>query len=821
MSNPCVGLRARASAVFIPFILLFTSLPALAQSSGLIRGTVTDPQGAVVTGATVTIQGLTGSYKRTATTDEQGQYQFYNVPFADYTLQVSATGFSDATDRVEVHTGSPIEKAFQLSLEGTSEEITVTDTATADHMVGTEYTVPTATIEKLPTLAPSRQIEGVLLQLPGIVADENGRFHPRGAHYQASFVVDGVQVTDQMSTVFANNFDAQNIEGVNLISGFVPPEYGNKVAAVINVASKSGLGSNRQFFGDLSVGAGSFSQFDTSAQFGGQLGQSFGYFFSASHTQSRRYLDAPFQNATAFGLVAGDEGFHNNGDGQRYFTRLDWTASDKDIFKVTVFGGRSLFDVPNLPSQQLAGQDQQQFIRDIAVYPSWLHVFNANWSTNVAPYYRTSNAELLSSPFDTPVTASQQRHLTTAGINASASYTGNGHTAKFGIDFAAVPISENFTFAITNPEFNAPDAPEYDANLTPYDLTRGGGYFRFSDTTTGHQYAFYAQDSYTWNRLTLSGGIRYDNYRLLQKADAWSPRVGLAYVLPTRTALRFSYNRVFQTPSNENLLLSSSQAAVALIPADRLAELGGVGARVVPPERSHWYEAGIAQPIGDLFSIDAAYYWKNVSFLHDNDQFLNTGIVFPIALASGHVQGFELRVDVPTHYGFSGNFSFSHTKALAVPPFAGGLFLSEEAVAGLENAGEPFRIDHDEPLASAFLVAWDGGPRLGLFATLEGRYDSGLVTEIEDVDAVRSDPDLAPGLALVDFSQDPLRVKSRFLLNASVGKELFKREHYTVRASFSALNLTNENRLYNYLSVFSGTHYIPPRSFGGRLEFSF
>ncbi len=808
-----------------PFVILSLFLsfvvPAAAQSSGLVRGTVTDPSSAVVAGATVTIEGLSSNYKRTAQTDQEGAYQFYNVPFADYKLAVSATGFADATDTVAVHSGSPIDKPFSLAPAGASEEVTVTDASAAQHMVGTEYTVASSTIEKLPTAAPSRQIEGVLLQLPGIVADENGRFHPRGAHYQASFVVDGIQVTDQMSTVFANNFDAQNIEGVNLISGFVPPEYGNKVAAVINVASKSGLGSNREVFGNVSFGVGSFSQWDTSAQLGGQIGQDFGYFFSASHTQSRRYLDAPFQNASAFGLTAGDEGFHNNGDGQRYFTRLDWTANQSNVFKVTLFGGRSLFDVPNLASQELAGQDQQQYIRDIAVYPSWLHVFNQSWSVNLAPYYRTSDARLISSQFDTPLEASQERHLTSAGVNASATYTGHGHTAKFGLDASAVPIGENFAFAITDPDFNAPDSEEFNPNLLPYDLTRGGGFFRFSDTTTGHQYAFYAQDSYSYGGLTVSGGLRYDNYRLLQTEDAWSPRVGVSYVFPTRTAVRASYNRVFQTPSNENLLISSSPLAAALIPPDRLAELGGVGVSLVPPERSNWFETGISQGVGSLFTVDASYYAKNVDFLHDNDQFLNTGIVFPIALASGRVRGVELRVDVPRHEGFSGSFSISHSKAEAFPPFVGGLFLSEEAVELLEREGQPFRIDHDQPLASSFLVSWESNERLGLFATFEGRYDSGLVTEIEDLDEVAANPDLAPGLPLVDLSEDPLRVKSRFLLSASVGKELFKREHYSARLQFSALNLTNQDRLYNFLSVFSGTHYVPPRSIAARIEFEF
>jgi hypothetical protein len=812
---------AAAFLALIPFPL--APQPASAQSAGIVRGAVVDSSGAAVAGAVVSLDGSDSRYSQSVQSDSQGAYRFYNVPFGDYRLSAKAAGFADAVTEVPVHTGQPIEMPIALSPVGANEVVTVTDSLGGDH-VGSEFSVANASLQRLPVLAPTKQLESVLLQMPGIVADENGRFHPRGAHNQASFVVDGVQISDQMSTVFSNNIDSQNVEGMNLISGFVPAEYGNKVAAVINVASKSGLGSDRDVFGSVSFGLASFSAWDASLQAGGKAGEHFGYFASASHTQSRRYLDTPFQNETAFGLVAGDEGFHNSGGAQRYFARLDWTPNDANIFKITMSGGRSLFDVPNLPSQQLAGQDQRQFIRDLAIYPSWLHVIKPSWSLNAAPYFRTASANLVSSPFDTPLRASQERHLTAAGLNLSLSYSGHGHTAKIGTDSFLFPVSENFAFAITDPAFNEPGSEEFNSNLLAYDLTRGGDFFRFSDAATGHEYSFYAQDSYTYRGLTVSGGVRYDDFRVLHTEHQLSPRFGAAYQFPARlgrTAVRFSYNRVFQTPSSENLLLASSASSAALIPPDRLEALGGVGVRLIPSERGDWFEVGVSQPVRDWFRVDASYYAKHIDFIADTNQFLNTGVIFPVALTSGTVRGFEVHVDVPTHRGFSGNFSFSRSKAEGVPPFAGGLFLSGEAVEVLESAGEPFRLDHDQPVAASFLLAWDSDEKLGLFATLEGRYDSGLPTEIEDVEAIRANPDLAPGLALVDFSGDPTRVESRFLLNLSAGKRLFKRENYSANVQVSLLNLTNETKLYNFLSVFSGTHYIPPRSMSVRLGFSF
>ncbi len=818
--NRVVFQRAVAAALLVLVSIFININVANAQSSGVVRGTVTDAAGAAIAGVSLTLAGTSSRYSQTAHTDEHGAYRFYNVPFGDYRLDATAVGFASATNDISVRTGQPVEFPISLSPAGAHEEVTVT---AGDEQIGADATanVTSATISELPISNPAKQMEGLLLNLPGIVSDENGRFHPRGAHNQASFVVDGVQVSDQMSTVFANSLDTQNVDGVSLVSGLIPPEYGNKVAAVINLSSKSGLSGGRDFFGNISIGAGSFSAWDTSIQGGGKVGEDVGIFASASYSQSRRYLDSPFQNASGYGLVAGDEGFHDNGNGQRYFTRLDWTPSESDIFKVTMSGGRSLFDVPNLPSQELAGQNQRQYIRDVAIYPSWLHVFNANWTLNVAPYYRTSNADLLSSLFDTPLQASQQRHLTSYGLNASLSYAGHGHNAKFGTDSFAFPISENFSFAITDPQFNPPDSPDYNPNLAPYDLTRGGGFFNFSQKTTGHEYSFYGQDVWTHGNLSVSGGLRFDNYHLIEVEHAWSPRFGIAYRFPTNTAVRFSYNRVFQTPSNENILLATSAQAAALIPPEQLAALGGVGVRPIPGERGNWFEAGISQRVANLMTVDVAVYAKNIDFIADDSQFLNTGVVFPVALASGTVRGLEFRANVLPQHGFSGDFSLTLSKARGLPPIVGGLLLSDEALTGITSEATEFALDHDEPVAGSFLVAWDSNEKVGVFATFEGRYDSGLPTDIGDVNEVLSNPDLAPGLALVDLGKDPIRVKPRFVLNLSAGKKLYTSENRTLSLQVSALNLTNQDRLYNFLSVFSGTHYIPPRSVAVRLGFEF
>src|SRR6202035_3655033 len=98
----------------------------------------------------------------------------------------------------------------------------------------------------------------------------------------------------------------------------------------------------------------------------------------------------------------------------------------------------------------------------------------------------------------------------------------------------------------------------------PYDLSRNGTLFQFHGQANVNEYAFYATDTIKIGKLTLSPGIRVDHYDGLTQATAAQPRMGLSYLLPTKTVLRMAYARTFETPYNENLVLSSGTGAGGL-----------------------------------------------------------------------------------------------------------------------------------------------------------------------------------------------------------------------------------------------------------------
>src|SRR5262249_406900 len=221
--------------------------------------------------------------------------------------------------------------------------------------------------------------------------------------------------------------------------------------------------------------------------------------------------------------------------------------------------GRSSFELANLPSQQTAGQEQRQLLRDFSASLGWVHTLSPRATFDSTVSYRTSIAQLFPSMGDTPVTAAQARHLSTLTVASRFSTIRGSHNVRGGLDSQRFPVSENFSFGVTDPAFNDPLAQTFIPTLAAYDLSRGGDLFQFSKKQTGQLSSLFAQDSVRWKRFMFSMGLRFDDYRFLVTGHQLQPRLGLAFHLhETDTVLRASYNRNYQTPPNENLLLSNS-----------------------------------------------------------------------------------------------------------------------------------------------------------------------------------------------------------------------------------------------------------------------
>ncbi|HVZ17645.1 MAG TPA: TonB-dependent receptor, partial [Terriglobales bacterium] len=472
---------------------------------------------------------------------------------------------------------------------------------------------------------------------------------------------------------------------------------------------------------------------------------------------------------------------------------------------------------------------------------------------------------------DQPATLAQTRRLTNSGFKVDINYTKGIHNVKGGFVFNDTPLSEYFQTGITDPLANAlcVDAngvpvvgtgvnepgncasSGYTANLgfssglLPFDLTRGGQLFTFRGSTAIKQEGVYVQDSITVHNFNIQLGLRADNYDGLSSRTGIQPRTGVSYqIKKTGTVFRASYGRIFLTPYNENLILSSSTGIGGLESAE-----GGGAVSLIPARRNH-FETGFQQAFDGWLVVDASYFWKFTDDDFDFDVFLNTPLAFPIQWRKSKIDGFSIRVSMPEHHGLSAYSVMGHTRARFFEPEVGGLIFNSPVT------DEPvFRIDHDQAFQQnthiqyqptkrspwlAFTWSYESGEVAGAvpdFATLltltgDQQQQAGLfcgstfatvASPIRTCNGnIGSTRLTIPPVGTYDADKNPSRVAPRNLFDAAIGWDnIFNKDRYKVNLRFTAVNVTNEDVLYNLLSTFSGTHFVTPRSYKAEIGMDF
>lgn len=791
----------------IGFLALVLPALALAQGTTSIRGNVQDEQKGAVPGATVSVRHAASGLARETVSDAAGAFELANLPLGTHDVTITLAGFSTFQKRVEAATAVPVRVDAELTLGTFTDTVQVipeqaaVDTTSA----GTRHAVSVTRIEHIPVAVSSRGIEAVLVAFPGFAQNANGAIHPRGAHNQMTFLIDGLAISDQLTGAFANSLDVSVVQTAELLTGNIPAEFGSKVSGVAVLNSRSGRGTGRPVSGAFSLAGGGFRTGQGSLQLGGEQGR-VGYFGSVTSMRTDRFLDQ-----------VSIDNLHNSGHFSRGFGRVDLALTDKSQLRAHVMGGGSRFELANQRSQEAAGQDQRQHLDDLSVWTTFLRTIGTASTFETTTGYRTTTAELLPSAGDTPVTASQDRRLSTYSVSSRYNHAAGRSLLRAGVDFQRFPVSERFSMGLTSASFNAPGSDGYNEALLPFDLTRGGAPFVFSDAQAGSQFSAFVQSTFALNKLSLNLGLRHDEYRFLVNGRQLQPRVGVSYAMTDAFIMRASYNRNYQTPPNENLLLSNSEVAARLAPASVREALGSTY-RPIQPERQDVYEAGAQWSVGRMATIDTAVYRKISRDQQDNNNFFDTGIIFPTTLSRIEVTGAESRVTILPRKGISGSLSATTGRAISSPPFTGGLFLGQDAV-DLLSAG-PFAIDHDQRLGVQALLTIDpAGP---WWVSSSVRYDSGLVSNPSDPAEVAADPDFADLLPFVNLESDPARVRPRTIADIAAGLD-FKdaRGRRTWSAQLQVTNLTNRTALYNFQSVFVGTRLVAPRSLSVRVARNF
>lgn len=837
-------MKAQRSIVSISFVfLILCSLISLkplfvaaqALNAGTVTGVVIDPNGAVVTNASVTIANAVTGYTRTVNTDADGAFRFNDVPLNNYQLKASAAGFSSEQQSLSVRTSVPINLKVSLSVSTATETVTITSIA-GDVLENTS-TSHTNVDESLITRLPVRSVgsglsDVVTLAAPGVVADSNGFFHPLGDHAQTSYSIDNQPVSDQQSKAFSTQLPPNAIQSMEIITGSTPAEYGDKTSLVVNAITKSGLNQKKPT-GSFSTTYGTFGTIgqDASLAYGNAKA---GNFVTFNYERSRRFLDSP-----EFSVL------HDQGSAGSIFDRIDYSPNSKDTFHLNLFLARNSFQTPNQFDQETLGQDQRQLVHSLNIAPGYVHIFSATTVLSINPYYRLDNVKYFASPnpsSDQTMTFSQSRRLNNLGVKADLSYVKGKHNAKFGVQLSHTFLNESFKFGITDPDFNDPSSPDFLPGLLPFDLTRGGQQFAFRGHTDIKQEALYAQDILTLGQAAVSLGVRFDNYDGITKGNLLQPRLGLSYhVKSTGTVLRGSFMRSFESPYNENLILSSVTGAGGLANG----VLGDTSNLPLRPGARTQLNAGFQQALGKHLLLDMDYFIKQTNNAYDFNVLFNTSVTFPISWNKSKVDGASLRLNLTNYKGLSAFIVAGHTRARFFPPETGGLFFNSDLPAGV------FRIDHDQKLEQTTQVQYqfEQWKKVAPYVNFTWRYDSGLVAgSVPDFDSALSlsadqqaqiglfcgstfatltQPILACSLAnrgalrvripadgTENDDTNPPRIAPRHLFDFSVGTDnLLGTEHKKLTLRFTAINITNKMALYNFLSTFSGTHFVTPRTF--------
>ncbi len=769
--------------------LVLGSVCAVAQrATGELRITVTDPAGLGLA-ASGTVRSLSTQDRRDIVTGPDGHETLTAIPFGHYVLTVESPGFAPFRGTVDIRSEVPIALPVKLTLKPVETAVSVTESETlldASQAGSANYLGPES-LRNRKAAAAGRSVIDLVNSQPGWLLEANGVLHPRGSEYGVQYVIDGLPIFDNRSPAFAQLLSADEFQSMRILTGGYPAEYGHKLGGVVEVTTERVVDAG--FHGTASVEGGSFSAVTGFAS-GQYRWKRTTVGASAELLMTDRYLDPPVeQNST------------NHGSGGAGSVKVERDWSDDDRTSVFAYRQRTGFQVPNELLQQTAGQREDRESVETSGQFSHSHIFSPSLIGTVQGRVRDTSALLWSNGLSTPIEPSQDRGFREWYGSASLSGHAANHEWKAGIEALHASIHERFDYRITAYEVNGIQVFD---DAVPES-------FAFADRGSDSEQSGFVQDSMRWGRLTIGAGVRWDRYRLRTAEQAVSPRLSAAWSVPSAgLSLRAAYDRVFQTPAIENVLLSS---------AGIVDSLGGTGVFLpLKAARGNFFETGFSKTLLNRLRVDGTYFHRSVTNLPDDDVLLNTGVSFPVAFASGTVYGFEAKLEMPRWGPVSGFVSWSNMVGRGRLPIAGGLFLGDEA-AGLAQQRSVFAITQDQRNSVRGRLRSDVGRRA--WVAFGGTYNSGLPVELEGA----ADPQALVqqyGPAIVSrVNFDRGRVLPSWSLDASAGAELWRHERHRTRLQADVLNLTDRLNVINFAGLFSGTAIEPRRSFAVRLVAEF
>jgi len=645
------------SCLFLLFAFACVTTPAFPGIFATVRGIVHDGQHRPISGAQLFLQAKSSDWKRQASTDDDGRFQFDAVPAGDYSIRISCDGFREYDGDLAVVADSAPLRHFPLELATVTETVQVKETSqTVDTTSSSsQTTLNRETIAATPGATRANSLDLITDYTPGayMVHDQ---LHVRGGH-QVSWLVDGIPVPN--TNIAANvgpQFDPKDMDVVEIQRGGYSADYGDRIYGVFNVIPRSGFERDREI--ELLATYGNFHSTDSQISIGDHTDR-FAYYASVSANRSDIGLMSPEPNA-----------LHDNNNGVSGFTSLIFNATPNDQLRLAVSARADFFQVPNTTDQQDAQIRDTQRERDGFLNFSWVHTFGPGLLMTVSPFVHWNRAAYDgSAPIpsllgDQPPIPTDHNDSVYEGGQVSLAATRGRHNARFGAYGFAQQDDSFFRVVATN---------------------GSGSSASEKDDTSGGVFSFFAEDQLRvadW--LTLNGGVRYSHFSAGITEDHADPRIGAALRVPKiGWVFRAFYGRYYQAPP-----LTSLSGPLLQLAADQ-----GIEFLPLHGETDEQREFGLTIPIRG-WTVDFSNFQNHARNYFDHDVLGNSNIFFPVTIERARIHGWESTLHSPKiKKRFEVYLAYSNQMAEGAGVITGGLLADPGQLC--EDGGFCY-LDHDQ-----------------------------------------------------------------------------------------------------------------------------
>lgn len=758
-------------------------------------------------------------YRFLFTTDDRGNADARRLPFGIYEIQIQAPSFAPDSESIAIRSTLPEKLTIQLKLAAVSQTVTVRASGTLidPYHAGTVNEMGQQTIENRLTSLPGRSMQDLVNSEPGWLYEGNAVLHPRGSEYQTQYVIDGIPFTDNRSPGFGPSIEANNIQSMSIYTAGIPAQYGRSLGGVVvaNTIQNELPGVH----GEFTLLGGSYATGGLETQDEYTRGKST-VGISGAGSMTGHYLNTP-----------APENYTNNGTTGDFSLNFERQFTQKDHLTAIASHELARYAIPNELVQQNGGYvpnannadgcggpdptaDQCVFIPGGQLQTadnfealgilSYEHIFSQNTMGALRGMSRDNSLDFYSNPASWPVIVTQHNDFKDIYFNGSITADRGHQEWKAGVQADNKFLHENLSYLI--PDCADPSDPQCPFRVGVIDAAATS--FAFTGSRSDLEQAAYIEDSIQLGGWSMDAGMRWDHYQLMVNKNAVSPRIAVSRFF-SRAGLKLhgSYDHIFETPSFENVIISSSPQAQALDTSVPIVQLP------VEPAHGNYYELGATKALFGKLRVDTNMYRRDMSNYADDSQIFSTGISFPIAFRKAVIYGAEGKLDVQNWGRFSGFASYSYMVGSVWNPVTGGLFLGGDAISAATQVTGHSPDSQDQRNTVRDRIRFEAAKRL--WFALGSDYNSGLPFEANQT--VQQDA-AEYGQAVVNhLNFDRGRIHPFFTQNATVSADLYQRDKLSVRLQADGEDLSNKMQVVDFGGLFSGNSIGPGREYMLRL----